>query len=88
LQVEICVTRLSHRAIQELIEFAKDVSAGIENADFETKRRNLELLKVRVDIDWRNVHKTAPRREVEPQFLTAGFHGLLRVVRELDSFIE
>jgi hypothetical protein len=34
-----------------LIEFAQDVFAGIENADFETKRRILEMLKVRVEVN-------------------------------------
>ena len=49
LQSELSVTRLTDSAIQELVEFAKDVFVGIENADFNTKRRNLEMLKVRVE---------------------------------------
>jgi len=51
LQAELSVTRLTDNAIQELVEFAQDVFVGIENADFLTKRRNLEMLKVRVEVD-------------------------------------
>lgn len=51
LQSELSVTRLTDSAIQELVEFAQDVFVGIENADFQTKRRNLEMLKVRVEVD-------------------------------------
>ena len=43
--------RLTDNAIQEAIQFAEDVQAGINNADFMTKRRNLEMLKVQVLID-------------------------------------
>jgi site-specific DNA recombinase len=50
LKADLSVTRLTDNTIQELVEFAKDVFAGIENADFQTKRRNLEMLKVRVEI--------------------------------------
>ena len=50
LQAELSVTRLTDSAIQDLIEFAQDVFVGIENADFQTKRRNLELLKIRIEI--------------------------------------
>lgn len=51
LQTELSATRLTDGAIQELVEFAQDVFVGIENADFETRRRNLEMLKVQVEID-------------------------------------
>lgn len=51
LQSELSVTRLTDNAIQELVEFAQDVFAGIENADFQTKRRNIELLNVQVEVD-------------------------------------
>ncbi|MDO9301422.1 MAG: recombinase family protein [Anaerolineales bacterium] len=54
LQVELSVTRLTDSAIQELVEFAQDVFVGIENADFHTKRRNLEMLKVQVEISQRH----------------------------------
>ena len=50
LQAELAVRRLTDSAIQELVEFAQDVFVGIQNADFQTKRRNLEMLKVRVQI--------------------------------------
>ena len=51
LQDEVNVTRLTDAAIQEILEFAEDVFAGIENADFNTKRRNLEMLDVKVVVD-------------------------------------
>jgi len=51
LKGELSVTRLTDSAIQELIEFAEDVFVGIQNADFQTKRRNLEMLKVRVQAE-------------------------------------
>jgi site-specific DNA recombinase len=51
LQFELSEKRLTDSTIQELVEFAQDVFAGIENADFETKRRNIELLKVQVEIN-------------------------------------
>lgn len=51
LQAELSVTHLTDSAIEELVEFAQDVFVGIENADFQTKRRNLEMLKVRVEVD-------------------------------------
>jgi len=50
LQRELSVTQLTDNAILELVEFAKDVFVGTENADFNTKRRNLEMLKVRVEV--------------------------------------
>ena len=51
LQTGLSVTRLTDSAIQDMIEFAQDVFVGIENADFQTKRRNLELLKIRIEIN-------------------------------------
>lgn len=51
LQTGLSVTCLTDSAIQDLIEFSQDVFVGIENADFKTKRRNLELLKIRIEIN-------------------------------------
>lgn len=51
LQSELSITRLTDNAIQELVEFAQDVFVGKENADFLTKRRNLEMLKVQVEVE-------------------------------------
>jgi site-specific DNA recombinase len=51
LQEELSEAKLTNSVIQELVEFAQDVFVGIENADFQTKRRNLEMLKVRVEVD-------------------------------------
>jgi hypothetical protein len=51
LQDEVSVTRLTDSAIQEILVFAKDVFVGIENADFNTKRRNLEMLDVKIVVD-------------------------------------
>lgn len=51
LKAEVGTQRLTDTAIQELVEFARDVFVGIQNADFHTKRRNLEMLQVRVQID-------------------------------------
>ena len=42
---------VTNDAIQEMVEFAQDVFFGIENAGFQTKRRNLEMLKVQVIVD-------------------------------------
>ena len=50
MQTELSVMRLTNSAVQDLIEFAQIVFVGIENADFQTKRRNLELLKIRIEI--------------------------------------
>jgi hypothetical protein len=52
LQSELSVTRLTDSAIQELVEFAQDVFVGIESADFQTKRRNLEMLELQVKINY------------------------------------
>ncbi|MBI5353958.1 MAG: recombinase family protein [Chloroflexi bacterium] len=54
LKSELSIVRLTDGAIQELVEFAQDVFVGIENADFQTKRRNIELLKVKVEINQRS----------------------------------
>ncbi len=51
LQTELSVTQLTDDAIQGVIEFAQDVFVGKENADFQVKRRNLEILKVQVVVD-------------------------------------
>lgn len=51
LQADLNVIQLTDDAIHDLIEFAQDVFAGIENADFHTKRRNLEMLNVRIEIN-------------------------------------
>ena len=51
LQAELSVTQLTDDTIQGLIEFAQDVFVGIESSDFQVKRCNLEMLKVRVDVD-------------------------------------
>jgi hypothetical protein len=51
LQSDLSETRLIDSAIQELVEFAQDVFVGIENADFQTRRHILEMLKVQVEIN-------------------------------------
>jgi site-specific DNA recombinase len=51
LQADLSVTQLTDDAIQDLVEFAQDVFVGIENSDFQVKRRNLEMLKVQVVVD-------------------------------------
>jgi hypothetical protein len=53
LQGELQGARLTDDVIQDAIQFAEDISAGIENADYETKRQNLELLQVKVIIQGR-----------------------------------
>jgi site-specific DNA recombinase len=58
LQQELSKARLTDNAIQEALQFAEDIRAGIQNADFETKRRNLELLQVRVIVDGRRFYIT------------------------------
>jgi site-specific DNA recombinase len=51
LKADLGATRLINSAIQELVEFAQDVFVGTVNTDFQTKRRYLELLKVRVEVE-------------------------------------
>jgi predicted transcriptional regulator len=53
LQGEMSSARLTDSAIQDALQFAQDIRTGIENADYETKRRNLELLQVKVTIEGR-----------------------------------
>ena len=38
----------SDDAVQDLLKFADDVFLGIENADFDTKRRTMAMLKIDV----------------------------------------
>ena len=47
-QQEELATLDADAAIYEALEFAEDVRIGIETADFETKRRNLETLQAEV----------------------------------------
>jgi len=51
LQSEVSETKLTDSAIEGLVQFAQDVFVGIKQADFQTKRRNLEALQVRVVVD-------------------------------------
>jgi capsid protein len=51
LQSEVTETKLTNTAIEGLVQFAQDVFVGIKEADFQTKRRNLEVLRVRVVVD-------------------------------------
>lgn len=48
LQAELGTQRLTDSAIAEIMQYARDVRAGIANADFATKRRMLESLYVKV----------------------------------------
>jgi site-specific DNA recombinase len=48
---ELGARRLTDDAIQDIIEFARDVRTGIDEADFETKQRIFELLDVKVKVD-------------------------------------
>jgi len=50
LTAELSATTLTEAAIQDAIRFAEDVRVGIENADYETKRYNLETLKIQVTV--------------------------------------
>ncbi len=43
--------QLTDSAIQAVIDYAKDIKRGIENATDEMKRRNLEMFQVKVKID-------------------------------------
>jgi site-specific DNA recombinase len=51
LQSELSAAQLTDTAIHELVEFAQDVFVGIEHADFQIKRNNLEMLKVKVVVE-------------------------------------
>ena len=45
---ELGARKLTEESIESIIEFVRNVRAGIENADFDTKRRVLESLGVQV----------------------------------------
>jgi len=47
----LSASRLSNSFIQEMIEIAQDASVGIGNVDFQIKRRYLEMLKVRIEVE-------------------------------------
>ena len=53
--------RLTDAAIYKALEFAEDIRIGFENADFVTKRRNLETLQVEVTVKdgWYRVKRLA-----------------------------
>ncbi len=51
LQATVESARLTDDAVQQVLDFAADVRVGIQNADFQTKRRNLELLEVHVTVN-------------------------------------
>jgi site-specific DNA recombinase len=51
LKSEVSETKLTDSAIEGLVQFAQDVFVGIKQADFQTRRRNLEALQVRVIVD-------------------------------------
>ena len=48
---QVSERHLTDSAIQGILQFAEDVFTGKENASFETKRRNLEMLDVRIVVD-------------------------------------
>ena len=50
LEDDLSTTKLTDEAVDDLLQFAEDAFLGIENADFETKRRTLEMLQVVVTI--------------------------------------
>ncbi len=47
---ELGSQRLTDEAIQEIMQYARDVQEGIQNPDYGTKRRILESLRVKVTI--------------------------------------
>jgi site-specific DNA recombinase len=51
IQKELGARKLTDDALQDIVAFAKDARAGIDQADFATKQRVLELLDVRVKVD-------------------------------------
>jgi hypothetical protein len=48
---ELGARRLTDDAIGDIMEFTRDVRTGLDEADFDTKQRILELLDVRVNVD-------------------------------------
>jgi len=50
LQRELNATHLTDDTIHAALDFAEDMRKGIENADFETRRRIIELLQIKVVI--------------------------------------
>ena len=50
LEEDLGKTNLTDEAVQDLLKFADDVFLGIENADFDTKRRTMEMLKIEVTV--------------------------------------
>jgi hypothetical protein len=51
LKDHLSAIHLTDTVIGELPQVVQDISIGIENTDFETKRCNLQLLKVGVTVD-------------------------------------
>ena len=43
--------RLTDDAIQDIMEFARDIRTGIDEADFDTKQKIFELLDVQANVD-------------------------------------
>jgi len=43
--------RLTDDAIQDIMEFARDIRTRIDEADFDTKQKIFELLDVQVNVD-------------------------------------
>jgi site-specific DNA recombinase len=48
---ELGARKLTDAALTDIVSYAQDVRLGIDEADFETKQRIIELLDVRVKID-------------------------------------
>jgi site-specific DNA recombinase len=51
IQKELGARKLTDDALEDIVEYAKDVRLGIDEADFTTKQKILELLDVRVTVD-------------------------------------
>jgi site-specific DNA recombinase len=50
LEEDLSKKLLTDEAVQDLLIFADDVFLGIENADFDTKRRTMQMLKIKVTV--------------------------------------
>ena len=50
LQAELGALRLTEDALSEILQYARDVRVGVQNADYDTKRRILETLDVKIKV--------------------------------------
>ncbi len=76
LQAKLSTRRLADEAIAEIMQYARDVQQGIQNADDDAKRRMLEALGVKVKVKDGHYKITCVLGETE---------GTVRKIPRIDS---